>query len=267
MGWSEEIVKLTLEDARAAYDRFYVPANAIVVIAGDVTPDEVRSLARTSYETIKGGGTPAERVTTIEPEPIAARRLTLADARVPQPAIFRYYLTPSYKSAAPMQAESLEVLAAILGEGETSRLSRALVTESKTALGVGARYFGEGRDSGRLVIFAIVPDADGLKAAEAQLDKALAEIAANGVGEEELARAKTAIEARLIIESDNQMTLASRYGQALAVGRGIEDVSGLTERIAKLSKADIDAAARAFLDRKRSVTGNLVPADKAESVQ
>jgi zinc protease len=267
IGWSYEIAGLTLEDARAAYERFYVPANAIVVIAGDVTPDEVRTLAAETYAKIQSGRKVPERLRTAEPEPITSRRLTLADARVPQPAFFRYYLAPSFASAKPMEAESLEVLMTILGDGETSRLYRALVTQSKTALGVGARYSGEGRDSGRIVVFAIVPDAKALAATEAKLDEALEDVVKNGIREEELDRAKTAIEARLIIESDNQMKLATRYGQALAVGRTLEAVTELPERITKVTKADVDAAAHSFLVLRRSVTGNLVPAENEKSVK
>ncbi len=267
IGWSHEIAGLTLEDARAAYERYYIPANAIVVIAGDITPSEVRALANQTYGKIKTNRSAPERLGNIEPEPIASRRLMLADARVPQPAFFRYYLAPSYHTAKPMQAESLEVLMTILGDGETSRLYRALVTEGKTALAVGARYFGEGRDSGRIVIFAIAPNTNALTPAEAQLDEALSDVVKNGISEEELSRAKTAIEARLIIESDNQMRLASRYGQALSVGRTVEDVAGLPERITKVTKADVEAAARDFLVLRRSVTGNLVPAENKKSAQ
>jgi zinc protease len=166
-----------------------------------------------------------------------------------------------------MQAESLEVLTTVLGNGETSRLYRALVSEGGSALAVGARYIGDGRDSGQIVIFAIVQDTDALNAAETQLDIALAEMVASGIGEEELTRAKTAIETRLIIESDNQMTLATRYGQALAVGRTLEDAATFPHRITQVTKADVDAAARIFLVRKRSVTGNLVPAGQEGRVR
>jgi zinc protease len=267
IGWPHEIVTLTLDDAYTAYQRYYSPANAIVVIAGDVTPHEVDTLARGTYATIKSNGKAPVRLVTIEPEPIASRRLTLADPRVQQPALFRYYLAPSHTTARPMQAESLEVLTTVLGNGETSRLYRALVSEGGSALAVGARYIGDGRDSGQIVIFAIVQDTDALNAAETQLDIALAEMVASGIGEEELTRAKTAIETRLIIESDNQMTLATRYGQALAVGRTLEDAATFPHRITQVTKADVDAAARIFLVRKRSVTGNLVPAGQEGRVR
>lgn len=267
IGWPNEIVRLTPDDARTAYERFYIPANAIVVVAGDVTPSEVRALAGETYGKINVHRQPPERLIPSAPAPTAELRVDLADARAPQPAVFRAYPVPSYSSAAPGEAEALEVLATILGGGEASRLHLALVTDSKTALAVGGRFMGEGRSSGRIVFFAIAPTQDRIERAEAQLDQVLTDFISNGATDQELARAKASIEARLIIESDNQLTLATRYGQALAVGRSVDDVSAAPGRIQKVTKAAVNAAAQTFLKKTRSVTGILKPAQLAERVQ
>ncbi len=267
IGWSHEISTLKLEDALSAYKSFYIPANAVVVIAGDVTPSYVRELAAQTYATIKGDRQPPHRLVTVEPEPIASRRVDMVDDRAPQPALFRSYLTPSYRSAAPLQAESLEVLATILGEGETSRLHRALVIGEKLALGIGSRYFGEGRDSGRVAIFAIVPATGDLQNVEQRIDRVIDDLLGAGITDDELARAKAAIEARLIIASDNQKKLATRYGEALAVGRTVEEVTDAPNRLAQVTKADIETAARTFLAKQRSVTGFLTPAKTKESAR
>jgi len=267
IGWAHEIVQLTPEDARAAYDRFYTPGNAIVVVAGDVTPDEVKTLAQEIYGRIPARGGAPERRAIAEPDHLTERRVRLVDPRAPQPALFRSYLAPSYASAAPGEAESLEVLANILGRGETSRLNTALVTEDQLAIAAGARFTGENRDSGRFTVFLIARSADGLDEAETKLDAVLAEIIANGVSDAELDRAKTAIEASLIIESDNQQSLAERYGRALAVGRTVEDVQALPERIQRVTKADVQQAAEAFLLKKRSATGILEKGNNGEPSQ
>jgi len=267
IGWEHEIIALTPEDSRAAYDRFYKPSNAIVVIAGDVMPDEVRALARKTYATMESRGDAPERLAVSEPEPLAARRIVLQDRRVPRPALFRSYLTPSYATAEPGEAESLEILANILGEGETSRLNRELVTKRNIALNTGARYMGNMRDSGRILFFAIAPDGESLDKAEQALDAVLAGIIRDGITEEELSRAKAAIEARWIIESDNQLKLATRYGEALAIGRRIEDIAQLPERIARVTTDEVQAAARAFLQMRRSATGILEPDAEREVLQ
>lgn len=258
VGAADEILTLKRDDALAAYRSFYVPANAIVVIAGDVMPPEIRKLAEETYGTVAADAAPIRRPMT-EPEPVAARRIEMSDPRATQPTLLRYYLTPSYRTAAPMEAESLEVLASILGAGEASRLSRALVHRAGWALAAGAKFFGEGRDSGQLVIFASLPSEADAGAAEKALDDVLADLIASGIGDDELAAAKSAIEARSILDSDSQQRLAARYGEALAAGRSLSDVTELTARLARVRMVDVERAARSFLVAHRSVTGLLKP--------
>lgn len=258
IGAADEILTLKRADALAAYAASYVPANAIVVIAGDVAPDAVQRLAGETYGKVTDRAPPARR-RLAEPEPAEARRVEMTDRRAVQPTLLRYYLTPSYRTAAPMQAESLQVLATILGAGEASRLSRALVHDRRLALAAGANYFGEGRDGGQFALFVRLLDGGDAGAAEKALDAVLADIVASGIGADELAQAKSAIEARLILDSDRQQRLAMRYGEALAAGRSLTDVAELPARLARVQASDVEEAARAFLVAHRSVTGLLRP--------
>ncbi len=265
IGAADEILTLKRDDALAAYRSFYVPANAIVVIAGDVTPDEIRKLAGDTYGTVVGR-VPPPREPVVEPEPTAARRVEMTDGRAAQPTLVRYYLTPSYRTAAPMQAESLELLAAILGAGEASRLSGALVHRRGLALGAGAKFFGDRRDSGEFALFIRLPEGGNAGAAEDALDAVLADLIASGITASELARAKSAIEAGLILDSDSQQQLASRYGEALAAGRSLTDIVELQTRLARVEISDVEQAARAFLIARRSVTGLLWPERRQQEV-
>ncbi len=261
IGWAHEIVKLTPKDAFNAYETHYKPANAVLVIAGDVSPEEIRPLAEDIYGPI-AKGPQVVRVDIEEPEPIAARRVILSDPRAKQRALFRSYLAPSYKSSAK-EAVALQVLARILGSGGASRLHQSLVIEDQDAIAAGAQYLGEKRDSGQFVVFAITTEVENFDEIEHKLDRAIANIAENGVTEDELARAKSAIEANLVIESDNQLKLATRYGQAIAIGRTIEGIASLPGQIRNVTPADVQAVAIKFLRPERSVTGQLRPPPKS----
>lgn len=258
IGAADDILTLKHDDALSAYRSFYVPGNAIVVIAGDVTPREVQKLAAGTYGTVAARMAPA-RIPAAEPGPVTARRVEMTDGRAAQPTLVRYYLTPSYRTAAPMQAESLEVLASILGAGEASRLSRSLVHRRRLALAAGATYFGEGRDSGQLALFIRLPEGADAGGAEAALDAVLADLIASGIDPQELAQAKSAIDARLILASDSQQRLASRYGEALAAGRSLAEIVELPARLARVEASDVEQAARTVLSARRSVTGLLTP--------
>src|SRR5690606_25941354 len=130
---------LTRADAIEFYKAHYVPNNAILIVAGDVTADEVRRLAEKHY-----GRHPkreiTERVRVKEPPQLAARRLTMTDDRVREPSFSRSYLAPARKPGETGEAYALIVLAEILGGGHTSRLHRALVIGNGPAASAGAWY-------------------------------------------------------------------------------------------------------------------------------
>jgi zinc protease len=256
IGWSHEIAKLSLQDVAAFYERFYAPNNGILVVAGDVTANEVRPLAEATYGRNNANATVTPRSRPQEPRPVAARRVYLEDARSEAPVLLRYYYVPSYASARPGEAEDLELLTQIIGGGDTSRLYRRLVAQ-KLASTAGANYVGSGLDSGRMAFLAIPVAGVSLERIEAALDATIADVRKNGVTQEELERAKAALEVRRVFESDDQVALARRYSEGLATGRSIEDIDALPSRIRSRNPDDLRRTAAHFLSPVRSVTGTL----------
>ncbi|MGH6815147.1 MAG: M16 family metallopeptidase [Hyphomicrobiaceae bacterium] len=259
IGWEHEIAQLSREDALTFYKRHYAPNNVILVVSGDVTPEEVKALAEATFGKIPANPDVKPRVRPKDPEGRSARRVELVDERAGKASLNRYYLAPSYRTAAAGEAEALDLLMKIAASGATSRLYRRLVMADKVASSAGGWYSGGGMDSGTLGFYAVAADGVGLDKVEAAIDAVLTEVRAGGVTEAELERAKKLYLADYIYESDNQSTLARRYGWALVVGRTIADVEEWPERIAKVTVADIGKAAERHFDIRRSVTGILVP--------
>ena len=131
IGWRQEIEALTRDDALAFYKRFYTPNNAVLVVAGDVTAEEVKALAEETYGKVPVVTEIGPRHRPQEPVQEAPRTVTLSDPRVTQPSMQRFYLAPSYATAKPGDAEALDVLAHILGRGSNSRLYQALVVDTR----------------------------------------------------------------------------------------------------------------------------------------
>jgi zinc protease len=258
IGWEQEIRKLDREQALAFYRRFYAPNNALVVIAGDVVPDEVRALAEKTYGIVPRNDTIQSRARPLEPAARASRRLVLADQRVAQPSLSRYYLVPSYRTAKPGEAEALDVLAHVVGAGTLSRLYRALVVEKPLAVGTSAWYGGTAYDASRFGISATPRPGVSLEELESAIDATLAEVAANGITDQELARAKTRLVADTIYSWDDQFTLARVYGAALANGLSVETVRGWPDRIRAVTAEAVQEAARNFLGPRGAVTGYLI---------
>jgi zinc protease len=224
----------------------------------------VRPLAQAVYGRNKANPAIVRRVRPQEPNLIAAQRVHLEDARAGTAVLLRFIQVPSYSTAALGQAEGLELLTRIIGGDDSSRLYRKLVAE-RLASTAGTDYTSSGLDGGRMA-FVIVPLSQvPLDKVEAVLDATLAEIREKGVTQEELDRAKSALEAKQVFESDNQMTLARRYGEGLALGRSIQDIDAVASRIRAATLEDIKKVAQEFLTLPRSVTGVLTPAAVTEN--
>jgi len=259
IGWSHEIESLERADALAYYERFYTPENAILVLAGDVEAKDVIARAEKWYGPVPARGEPPKRFRPHEPEPRARRLVTLFDKKVEQPSHQGVFLVPSYKSAAPGEAEALEVLAHLLGGGQTSLLFKALVMDGKLAVSAGAHYQGTAVDDTRFYVFAVPAHGVDLATIDAAIDAVIAG-AAQGIQEADVRRAKTRLVAEAVYAQDNQATLAHWYGASLAVGLGLEDIGQWPARIEAVTHGDVKKAAL-WLDKRRSVTGFLLPAE------
>ena len=131
--------RLSVGDLTAFYRRFYAPNNAVLIVAGDTTAEQVRKLAEKHYGPVPGRKVEPRRRPD-EGGTDLPQRVIRADARVAEPRWSRDYLAPSYRKGETQYAYALQVLARLLGGGETSRLWRALVADRKLALSAWAGY-------------------------------------------------------------------------------------------------------------------------------
>ncbi|MFO1184344.1 MAG: pitrilysin family protein [Bauldia sp.] len=258
IGWLHEMAQMTREDAVAWYNQYYTPNNAILVIAGDITPDEVRRLAEATYGKVPRRAEPPPRKHAREPEPQASRTLTLSDARVTQPSMQRSYLAPSYVTGPEKDALALDLLADILGSGSQSRFYKTLVLDKKIAASAGAFYSGNSLDEARFGISATPRGDTTLGDLTAALDEMIAAVIDKGVTEDELALAKRRVLAASIYQQDSQGGIARAFASSLAIGLTLKDVQEWPQRIQTVTAADIQAAAKKYLIVRRSVTGYLV---------
>jgi zinc protease len=258
IGWHHEVEKLDRADALEFYQRFYTPNNAIVVIAGDVTPDEVRADAEATYGKVIPRVAIGPRERPSEPEQEAPRTVTFADSRVAQPNINRYYLVPSATTAKPGENEALEVLTSILGSGSNSRLYRSLVVDKGIALNAGAFYSDTALDYGKFAVYGWPKPGVTLHAVEQGIDAVLTDAIQHGITADELDRAKTGLIADAVYAEDSQATLARWYGAGLATGQTVEEIRNWPDRIHAVTADAVRQAARRWLDIRRSVTGYLV---------
>ncbi len=260
IGWRHEMAELTGDHAMEFYDRHYGPNNAILVVAGDVSAEEVLALAETHYGPIPPNPNVQPVARPMEPPHLAERRLVLEDARAGQPYVSRMYLAPVRQSGDQAEAAALQMLAALLGgSSRTSVLERALVIDEGIALSAWAGYNGTARDYG-IFNLGIAP-ADGITLDEAEdaLDRVVAEFLETGPDEAALERVRVQIRASEIYGMDDANARAREFGTALSVGLTVDDVEGWLDALLAVEAEDIMAAAESVLDRRHAVTGWLTP--------
>jgi zinc protease len=258
IGWRHEMEGLDLDAALDYYRTFYAPNNAILIVAGDVTPEDVRQLAATYYGPIPNNPDLPERARPQEPPQLAERRITMRDARVSQPYVTRSYLAPERDSGDQQKAAALTLLADILGGGQTSHLAERLQFQTQTAVQVGASYSGLSLDDTTFDLFVMPAPGTTLEQAEAAMDDALITFLETGVDAEQLERIKMQIRASETYARDDAGGLAQRYGQALTQGLTVADVQAWPEILEATTAEEIMQAAREVLDRTQSVTGWLM---------
>ena len=263
IGWEHEIRQLNRKDALEFYRRHYAPNNAILVVAGDVTAQDVRSLAEKFFGPIAARPDVKPRVRPEEPEPLAHRVVELTDPRVKQPQLSRSYLVPSYRLAKPGEAEALDLLAHVLGSGSLSRLYRALVVDQGIAVTAASWYNGTVLDRARFGIYVTPKPGTSFEKLEAAIEAVIAKVAADGVDASELERAKTRLIADSVYQQDNQSRLARMYGVGLTVGATVEEIKAWPDQIRGVTADAVRDAAKNWLKLRRAVTSRLSPPPNA----
>lgn len=268
IGWMHEITALNRDDALAFYKANYAPNNAIVVVAGDVTPDQARALAETYYGPLEPSSAITPRIRPTEPPQLGERRIVLEDERVSEPYVIRSYLAAERNPGDQRKAAALTLLAEVLGGNPTTSVfARELQFGRGVATWSAAFYEGTSVDPETFGVYVMPVPGVGLDKAEAALDEVIATFLADGVNPDELTRIKTQVRASTIYARDGAGGLARMYGQALAVGLSVKDVQDWPDILQSVTEDEIMAAAAEVFDKRRAVTGWLQTPTPAEEVK
>ncbi len=258
IGWANEILSQSRADALAWHRRYYAPNNAVVVIAGDATLDDILPLAEKFYGAIAPRDIERPEIIA-EPDARAKRELTMRSPRVRQVQFMRMIAAPGYYTADDRKtAYALEVLANILG-GQSGLLHKHLVVADKIAVAAAAWYDPDKRGPTVFGIAATPTDLGKKPAVALRISAILSDLERNGVAPDVLNRAKNQLVAESIYARDSNYRMAYAVGETLIQGGDINDLIEWDQRIAAVTIDDIRSAAKLLIDEKRAVDGWLLP--------
>ncbi len=266
IGWRAEMEQMDREDALRFYRTYYAPNNAILVVAGDVTPDEVLGMAKKHFGKIQPSADLPVRLRPQEPPQLSERRLSYADPRVAQPYVSRSYLAVERNTGDQAKAAALTVLAEYLGGSPTtSVLARALqFGADASAIYTHAYYDGTAVDPTTFSVAVVPRPGVTLGEAEQAMDAAIEQFLTDGIEAEAFERIMTQIRAAEIYARDDSDALARRYGAALAVGLTVEDEENWPQVLQSVTPEQVMEAAHEVFDKRRAVTGHLMQEEAAE---
>jgi zinc protease len=239
------IENATDEDVKKFFFKHYVPSNAILVVAGNVTVEQVKVLAEKWFEPIPAGTKPVRSLTDEPPQTV--KRVDETTANVPANALYKTFhmggrFEKSYYAA--------DLLSDILSRGQSSRLYNRLVKEKEIFTSISSFVMGT-IDPGLLVISGRVKDGIRLEDAEREINKILEDVVHHGVTEEELEKVKNQAIATVefgeveVINRAMALAFAALSGNANLVNTEKEELSAVTV-------SDIHRAARVILREENS---------------
>ncbi len=249
-------------DVQAFFDLYYAPNNATLVVAGDFQPAETKRLIEQYFGSIPRNPRAIPPVSCEQRFGTGVVRRQVKDPNANLPAVLQIFRVPAYDSA---DYPALELLSVILGQGESSRLNRALVRESKLAAAapVLLNPFGPRRGPGELIAFAITNQGIALDSLDHALSAELARVAREGVTEAELSKAKNSYRAGVITGRQTPLAVAEALQSASLFLGSPDAVTTDFQRHMAVTAADIRRVAGAYLRPDNSLT-LLVSAEAAK---
>ncbi len=246
IGWMADLERLTLDDLRAWYERWYAPNNAALVVVGDVNPAQVFTLARKHFGAVPRRDL-APPQTPAEPPQAAERRVRVAaPAEVPY-LILGWHVPVLASAGGSREPYALNVLAAILGGGNSSRLASELVRGQKLAASAGASYSLIARSPGMLMMDGTPASGRTIGELEQALRVQAARLRDEPVTEEELERVKAQVVASNVYGRDSVFGQAMQIGQLVTAGLDWRLQDQLMHRLKAVTARDVQAAARKYL--------------------
>jgi zinc protease len=262
IGWMNDLDAMQAQDARDFYRRWYVPANAVLVVAGDVDPAKVKQLAQKYYGSIPARAVPV-RKPRAEPDQAGVRRIEFK-APADQAYVALVFKVPKLTSfdSTPDNddALALTVLSAVLDGYSGARLDRALTQgPDRVADGAGSSNGLWGRGPQSFVLDAVPAKGKTPEQAEAALRAEVAKIAQSGVTEAELNRVKTQWVASQVYRRDSIMSQAQELGSQWIIGMPLDAQEKLIERLRGVTAAQVQAVAAKYFGDDQLTVGILRP--------
>lgn len=264
LGRMDQMKKLTWIDSLAFYKKWYAPNNAILVVSGDVTMDEVLPLAQAHYGALPKRDVPARsRPTVAELEDRPVVKYARPDVRQP---IWEYMVRAPSSHQDPKASLALDVLADLLA-GASGTLYQELVVNSKIATSINAGYDAIALDDGTFAVFATPADGVSMEKLGEEVMRVLTQLGTKGFTDTEVKNSIQRQQDEAVYAMDSLAGPAMSIGYALASGEKLDDIETWPTRLESVTPADVLNVLKTYVLERNGVTGYLLPKEGTENAQ
>ncbi len=248
IGFMEDILSWKIEDIRDFYKRYYQPNNAILVVAGDIKPEEVFTEAKKYFGNIKNEHS-IPKVTAVEPKVDGAKRAILHKESNTVDTIAITYAIPNYEHEDQV---ALSAISHILSSGKSSRFEKTLVNDKQLVNQIYG-YNMELADPGVFLVMAMVTPGASLESVEKEILVELEKLKNGDVTQAELDKVKINTKAEFIYSLESSSSVAGLYGEYYVKGN-IKPLLEYEEKLDKITLKDISDVAKKYFDHDFSTT-------------
>lgn len=261
IGWPSDITATTIKETKEFYERFYVPSNITIAIAGDVDPAEMRRLAELYFNRMPAGE-PAPMLTVNEPPQRGERRFIIEEDS--QPILLKGYKTVANDHP---DSKALQLTASILFQGRTSRLYKRMVTDEKMALAVsGINGFPGDRYPGLFLLYAFPNQGISLDDIEEVFEEEIEKIKNGEVEQHELDRVRTQQRASLVRSLANNTGLTFNFAATHATTGDWRNVFRDIDKLSEITLDDIQRVANTYFTKENRTVGMIRTKDAGDDV-
>ncbi len=263
VGWMSDLKSMTVQDAKAWYDRWYAPNNATMVVAGDVDPKHVFALAEKHFGKLPRKAVPVTKPQE-EPPQRGIRRVTVK-APAENPYVVLAFKVPVLRDVEKDdESHALDVLAAILDGYDNARLNAKLVRTDRVANSAGAGYSNIARGPALFLLDGTPTPGTTTEQLEKLLRAEVQRIAQDGISEEELKRVKAQLIAGQIYKRDSMFGQAMEIGTMEMSGLSHTQIDRIIDKLKEVTAEQVQAVARKYFGDDALTVATLVPLPLSE---
>ena len=261
LGDMADLQRLSLDEARAFHDRWYAPDNAVIAIAGDFDAAQAMTLVREYFGSIPARCAPPWQPPPYEPQR-EERTATMTDAHAESPAFHLVWHIPPQRAP---DHYALDMLATVLGTGRSSRLYQDLVGRGEIARSIEVDTDGR-RGPDLFTVWCVLASGHTGAEARAHIDAQLADIAAHGITERELARARSLVRRQFVFGLQSDLTRARRLAVYELYDGDASLIRTEMDRYLAVTAADVRRVAGQYFTAASRTVLDVLPARTAAAV-